>query len=295
MNELVVKKHFVEEQEQHIVNGAENQRLFFERIKGIIQFKIEGVPKCNNILLSGATSIGKTHVIDKVFKELDITPIMYHSAMSMNAFMKKLATIAYKADGKRVYVWLEDADRLFSTSDGLTALKSALDNKKPHFCWNKDMSNTITSYVNSGDRGKIEIAKALLKYRQKGGVGIEIPTHNMSFIATTNRTFKSVHDAKKTDKDSNEVAVISRFNYIECGFKDKSDWGFIAAGILDTYKDADLTPHYITLQWLWDDWDVLRSKHFRDYEKMLVAVVAHPTNYKYICKDMYIEGFEYKE
>jgi hypothetical protein len=271
---------FTIKQKQNIERGEIMTTQLVEKVTGA--FKKSNVkyrPKRHHYIV-GPAGIGKSITVRNTAKKYKIDLIEIIGVASMNAMVISLAVAAYNANGKDLFVWIDDCDSIFMDRTCLSVMKGALDEDRNVFSWNKNMTAQIQIYENSSAEHERFIAKALRQYQTKEGVGIVIPTDNISFIVTSNHPLAPSNPTPKRPRQIDEAAIRDRVAYSEYKYDRDLSWGWTAAVTMKnnifglTKAQKRLLVEFLDLYW-----DQLGSTSMRTIKELAAEMVNYPDNY----------------
>lgn len=273
-------KPFTTKQKQSIERGEiMTQQLELKVTDALKKTDVKYRAKRHHYIV-GPAGIGKSVTVRNTAKKHKIKLIEIVGAASMNAMAIQLATAAYNAQGRDIFVWIDDCDSVFMDRTSLSVMKGALDEDRNVFSWNKNLTAQIQIYENSENETDQFRAQALRHYQSKDGVGIIIPTDNMSFIVTSNHPLAPSNPAPKKPRQIDEAAIRDRVAYAEYSFDRDLSWGWTASvtmknnifGLTKTQK-RDL------VEFLDNNWDRLPSTSMRAIKELAAEMVNYPENY----------------
>jgi hypothetical protein len=228
----------------------------------------------------GPSGIGKSVTVRNTAKKHRIKLIEVIGVATMNAMAIQLATAAYDAKDKDIFVWIDDCDSVFMDRISLSVMKGALDEDRNVFSWNKNMTAQIQIYENSENEMDQLRARALRHYQTKDGVGIAIPTDNISFIVTSNHPLAPSNPAPKKARQIDEAAIRDRVAYAEYNFDRELSWGWTAAVTMkNNIFGLTKTQKRELVEFLDNHWDHLPSTSMRAIKELAAEMVNYPENY----------------
>lgn len=266
---MTTVKPFTSLQKAFITDGEKYNRLFQEQIEHALGVRVLNASPKRHHYLVGGPGIGKTYAVNLIARKNKIDLVRIQGISSMNALTIQLATAAFLSQGKRINVWVDDCDSIFMDATSLSVMKGVFDADRNVLSWNKNMIAAISQYENSSNSNDKLIATALRNYQIRGGVGVEVPTDNMTFIVTTNRPLTPSNPMPKTARKMDESAIRDRVNYRDFDLGKNQSWGWLAATALkaDLYKIGKANKHYL-LDWMYQNWERLPSVSLRAVEDL---------------------------
>ena len=278
-------KPFTSEQQYYIDRGdklAEALQQTAARALGVAKQKVQVK---RHAYIYSPPGAGKTFTVQATADRNKVKLVKIHGAASMNFFVTSVACAAYCADGKEVVVWIDDCDSLFMETENLNVMKGALDDERNVLAWGKNMTAQISTYEKSENPGDQLKAAALRSFQPEGSVGVEIPTNNIRFVVTSNKSLQSPNSDLKTAKKMHEAAIRDRVNYVEFDIDDKESWGWVASVFLnnDVFKEKThkLTKEqkHILLDWMWTNWKRLPATSMRAVKDYAAIMINNPKDY----------------
>ena len=249
---------------------------------GITKLKVETKRHCYIFSTPGA---GKTFTVQTLADQNGIKLVKIHGSVSMNAMTVQLATALYLAPkDKELIVWIDDCDSLFMDEEGLNVMKGALDEERNLFVWNKNMGGQINRYLQSeSDIDKLR-GEALSSFQSVGTVGVEIPTHRMRFIITSNKDLTAPNSLNKSNKVTkrmmHEAALRDRVIYEEFNLNDDDSWGWIASVVMNNnVLDLDNVQKHYLLDWMHANWQKLPATSMRAVKELAAVMLNYPAEY----------------
>jgi hypothetical protein len=228
----------------------------------------------------GPAGIGKSVTVRNTAKKHRIKLVEVIGVATMNAMAIQLASAAYDAKGKDIFVWIDDCDSVFMDRISLSVMKGALDEDRNLFSWNKNMTAQIQTYENSDNEMDQLRARALRQYQTKDGVGIAIPTDNMSFIVTSNHPLAPSNPAPKKPRQIDEAAIRDRVAYAEYNFDRDLSWGWTTAVTMkNNVFGLTKTQKRELVEFLDNHWEQLPSTSMRAIKELAAEMVNYPENY----------------
>lgn len=273
-------KPFTTQQLAYIADGKRYNELYNELVETALNIKVLRIQPKRHYFIVGGPGVGKTSSIILTAKSKKKILLNVEGETSMNAFCVLLANTVYNSNGERVYIYIDDCATILTDSTSLSVMKGAMDEDRNIFTWNKNMTTQIMTYENSSSAEDKMIANALRHFQIKNGVGISIPTDNVTFIVTSNIPLAASNPPPKTAKKIHESAIRDRVNYHEFNLSKNEAWGWIASVVLNAswIKIGKVQKHYL-LDWMYQNWDRLSSVSLRTVGDLVGDIVNHPKEY----------------
>lgn len=243
---------------------------------------------------------GKTYMVRTIAARHGVPLLKFHGSTSMFAFVGTIASAAAEYAGRPLAVWIDDCDGLFMEAESLNLMKGCMDADVNVCSYSKSMFSFLAQLERSGDPQQEAMAAALKQFQPPGGMGVAVPTNNMSFIVTSNMqlTAPSSALARANKKKMHEAAIRDRVNYTAYELTGKEAWGWVASQVLNiepssapaTEKHAllDLTAAQkdTLLLWMWDNWERLSSTSMRAVNDLAAHMLNKPHGYQPSWKQM---------
>lgn len=277
---MVTPKPFTSKQQAYIANGEKQAVHFKTRIEhalGIAQLEVS--PKRHHYIVGGP-GIGKTYTVNEVAQKNKVELIRIQGVASMNAISIQLAVAAYMAQDKQLNIWIDDCDSVFSDQASLSVMKGIFDEDRNVLAWNKNLLAAIAQYEKSDHASDRLAAEALRHYQPVNGVGLEVPTDNMRFVVTSNRTLAAPNPPPKTSRKIDESSIRDRVVYTEYDLDQDDTWGWMAFTTLKTkLPKVDKADKHLLLDWMYSNWERLPSVSMRAITELAADMVNYPDSY----------------
>lgn len=273
-------KPFTTQQRQNIERGeVMTQQLELKVTDAFKKTNVKYRAKRHHYIV-GPAGIGKSVTVRNTARKHRIKLIEIIGVASMNAIAIQLAVAAYCAKGKDIFVWIDDCDSVFMERVSLSVMKGALDEDRNVFSWNKNLTHQIQTYENSDNEKEQLIAEALRYYQAKDGVGVMIPTDNISFVVTSNHPLAPSNPAPKKPRQIDEAAIRDRVAYAEYSFDRGLSWGWTASVTMkNNIFGLTKTQKRELVEFLDSYWDRLPSTSMRSIKELAAEMINYPDNY----------------
>lgn len=269
----------------------ENSRQFIKTALGLKKVKV--IAKRHSIL-SGPPGVGKTYgAVDEANKG-KIKYIMIEPGSSDIQIAIKLAYAVYhlKKDEELIVI-IDDADELvFGDYKSLNKWKIALADTDyeqgiiPSYNHMVSMTGTLNSLEKQAitDPSKNTMIKAIKHFIPSDSLGISIPTDRVRFIILCNLDFEDPKIYSRSPKMKSAVdPVRDRMKYKRINVNWEKQWGWAAYVLGETqpFDKYKLTMEQKTelMQWMYSNWDKLRSTSYRTVRELAAAMINEPETY----------------
>jgi hypothetical protein len=274
-------KPFTLKQEMLIKHGANQTEMLGYIAQRAMNVSGDTYVAKRHYYIKGPSSIGKTACITQTAALHGIKLLNITSSMSMNSFVIKMATAVYsREEGETIYVYVDDCDTLFNSTEALGVMKGVLDEDRNILAWNKNLTGQLMTHERSQNETDQLIAKALRKYQTAGGVGVSIPMDNISFIITSNHGLTPNNPLPPKGRKTDEAAVRDRVAYKEYDLSSEETWGWVAyltltSSILSIEDDKKR----ILLDWMYTNWNELPDVGLRFIKELEAEMLNKPNSY----------------
>lgn len=272
---------FTKSQQELITLGDKRNTILKERIKEALGHGNLKLMNKRHYYIAGGSGVGKTSLIIRTAQELKKQLICIQSAASMNALTIQLAVASYMSNGKKLHVFIDDCDSLFTDRVSLSVMKGVLDEDRNILAWNKNMTAAIALFEKSENPADIMKARALRNFQPARSVGVEIPTDNMTFIVTSNHYLACANPTPTKAKQIDEAGIHDRVNYIGYPLNQDENWGWMASTALnENIHGLSVTKKNIMLNWMFNNMAKLQSMSLRAIKDLAADMINHPDNFK---------------
>jgi hypothetical protein len=273
---------------QHGKIEDDKSRKFIRDSVGVTEFKV--VSRRHSIL-SGPAGVGKTHGTLDECNKANIKNIVIAPGTSDVVLAVSLASGVHSLkDDEELVVILDDADDLvFRDIDTINKWKlaTAEENEEtgfvPHFNHNVNMYNMMLQFEKNGNTRMVEAINA---FTPDNGIGLSIPMNRVRFVILCNL---DLEDAKcfgrKTNVKNAFAPVFDRFKYKRIDMNWDIQWGWLAH-VLANSQPFDNKGFLLTddqkkelLNWMYSNWDRLRSTSYRQVRDFAADMINDPDNY----------------
>uniref|UniRef100_UPI0040478238 hypothetical protein n=1 Tax=Algoriphagus sp. TaxID=1872435 RepID=UPI0040478238 len=269
--------------EESLEKGMEARLMFQNRVESAVTTST--FRKYRHLYIYSSPGLGKTYSVRQMLNDLKIHHIELTGNTSIFAFGIMLAVVQYNnPDLLPLTVFVDDSDELFRNESSCNTMKNALEGANK-FTYEKSMANLEDKLS--------EIQQEAIRYfRGEGKMGFEVPTHNLTFIFTSNNRLpldKEVEKARKKGAATSPLivhrnAIRSRCRVVDLELSKTEHWGWLADVALNTNCLIDLgldeNSTNEILMYVWNNWDNLKEKSIRVIEKMGITILENPENFK---------------
>ncbi len=269
--------------EESLTKGMELRHMFLERVSSSI--KISTNNKYRHLYIYSPPGLGKTYSVRKMLDELKIHHIELTGNTSIFAFGIMLAVVQFNnPDLLPLVIFVDDSDELFRTESSCNTMKNALEGSNK-FTYEKSMANLE-------DKLSDLQVEAIRYFRGEGKSGFEVPTHNLTFIFTSNNRLPLDNEVEKARRKGvatsplivHRNAIRSRCRVLDLDLSKTDHWGWLADVALNTdcltQIGLDESSTEEILMYIWHNWDNMKEKSIRVIEKMGITILEQPENYE---------------
>jgi hypothetical protein len=273
---------------QHGKIEDDKSRKFIRDSVGVTEFKV--VSRRHSIL-SGPAGVGKTHGTLDECNKANIKNIVIAPGTSDVVLAVSLASGVHSLkDDEELVVILDDADDLvFRDIDTINKWKlaTAEENEEtgfvPHFNHNVNMYNMVLQFEKAGN---IRMVEAINAFTPDNGIGLSIPMNRVRFVILCNLDLEdSKCFGRKTNVKNAFAPVFDRFKYKRIDMNWDIQWGWLAH-VLSNSQPFENKGFLLTddqkkelLNWMYSNWDRLRSTSYRQVRDFAADMINDPDNY----------------
>jgi hypothetical protein len=264
-------------------------RKFVRKSIGATAKKVES---SRHTIYSGPPGVGKTFgTIEECIAAGKKYIVIAPGTTDVELAVKLAHGVYTLQDGEELVVILDDADDVvFGNYAALNKWKIAMADAKPElgimpaFNHAVSMINTINALEKAG---KNVVAEALKSYSGADSMGVEIPMDRVRFVILCNLDLEDPKAFSRNPKMKSAVdPVIDRMNYKRVEVDKKEAWGWLAY-VLSVSQPFEREGFPLTddqkvalLDWMWSNWDDLRSTSYRTVEKLAEDMINYPDEYE---------------
>jgi hypothetical protein len=273
---------------QHGKLEDDKSRKFIRESVGVTGFKV--VARRHSIL-SGPAGVGKTHGTLDECNKANIKNIVIAPGTSDVVVAVSLASGVHSLkDDEELIVILDDADDLvFRDIDTMNKWKlaTAEENEEtgfvPHFNHNVNMYNMLLQFEKAGNTRMVEAINA---FTPANGIGLAIPVNRVRFVILCNLDLEDPKCfGRKTNVKNAFEPVFDRFKYNRINMNWDIQWGWLAH-VLSITQPFENKGFLLTddqkkelLNWMYSNWDRLRSTSYRQVRDFAADMINDPDNY----------------
>ncbi len=265
----------------------ENSRDF---IKGALGLKNKKVEATRHTILSGPPGVGKTYGTQDECNKGNVKYIKIEPGTTdINIAIRLACGVASLKKNEELVVLLDDADDLvFSDYETLNKWKIAMADADyeqgiiPTYNHMSSMTNTLISLEK--DPSKKEVVNAIKKFIPNDSLGLSIPTDKVRFIVLCNLDLEDPKAFGRSGKIKSAIpAVLDRMLYKRINVNWEKQWGWTAYVLgetqpFDNYK-LSMEQKTELMQWMYSNWDKLRSTSYRTVRKLAAAMINDSETY----------------
>jgi hypothetical protein len=265
----------------------ENSRDF---IKGALGLRKKKVEATRHTILSGPPGVGKTYGTQDECNKGNVKYITIEPGSTDINIAIRLACGVYSLKkNEELVVLLDDADDLvFSDYETLNRWKIAMADVNyeqgiiPTYNHMSSMTNTLLTLQK--DPSKKDVVKAINAFIPKDSLGLSIPTDKVRFIVLCNLDLEDPKAFGRSGKIKSAIpAVLDRMLYKRINVNWEKQWGWAAYVLgetqpFDKYK-LSIEQKVELMQWMYSNWDKLRSTSYRTVRKLAAAMINDSESY----------------
>jgi hypothetical protein len=262
-------------------------------IKGALGLKTKKVEATRHTILSGPPGVGKTYGTRDECNKARNKYILIEPGITDITLTIKLACAVYSLkNNEELVVILDDADDVvFGDYQTLNKWKIAMADVDydqgiiPTYNHPVSMTNTLASLQKQAeiDPSRQTIIDALKSFMAADSVGVQIPTDRVRFIVLCNLDLEDPKSFRSSKLRSAVVPVLDRMKYKRIELDWEKQWGWLSYTLGNTqpFEGHDLSKNQKVelLQWMYSNWESLRSTSYRTVKKLAEAMINEPDDY----------------
>lgn len=264
-------------------------RKFVRKSIGATEKKVESA---RHTVYSGPPGVGKTFgTIEECIAANKKYIVIAPGTTDIELAVKLAHGVYTLKEGEELVVILDDADDVvFGSYATLNKWKVAMADAKPELglvpMFNHPVAviNTITALEKAG---KNVVAEALKSYSGADSIGVGIPMERVRFVILCNLDLEHPKAFSRNPKMKSAVEpVLDRMNYKRVEVDKKESWGWLAyvLGVSQPFESQGFLltddQKVALLDWMWSNWDDLRSTSYRTVEKLAEDMINYEDEYE---------------
>lgn len=264
-----------------------------EFIRDRIGLKKKKVEPKRHTILSGPPGVGKTYGTQDECNKGRVKYIKIEPGTSDISRVVKLATGVHSLkEDEELLCLLDDADdNVFSDYDTLNKWKIAMGDVDyeqgiiPTYNHSVSMDRTLQSLEKQAEKepAKRKIIEALKAFMPNDSLGISIPMDRVRFLILCNLDLEDPKLFNRGKMKSAVEAIKDRIQYKRINVDWQRQWGWTAFVLGETqpFEDYKLTMNQKVelMQWMYSNWNKLRSTSFRTVKVLAAAMINEPDTY----------------
>lgn len=270
---------------QHGKLEDEKSRKFIRKSLGLANKKVEAT---KHAILSGPPGVGKTHGTTDECNKNKINSIVIAPGTSDIELAVRMAYGVHNLkNNEELVVIADDADDIiFRDYETLNKWKIACGDIDydagiiPSFNHMVSMTNTLNSLKKQ--QGKERLIEAIESFISPDSVGMSIPTDKVRFIILCNLDLENQKNFRGKMRSA-VGPVLDRFEYKRIELPWDKQWGWLAYTLANSqpFKDYPLKVEQKKelLNWMYSNWNSLRSTSYRTVKKLAADMINDPNNY----------------
>lgn len=270
---------------QHGKLEDEKSRKFIRKSLGLTGKKVEAT---KHAILSGPPGVGKTYGTTDECNKNKVNSILIAPGTSDIELAVRIAYGVYTLKkNQELVVILDDADDVvFGSYETLNKWKIACGDIDydagiiPTFNHMVSMNNTLSTLRKQ--KGKELLVEAIESFISEDSVGMSIPTDKVRFIILCNLDLENTKNFRGKLKSA-VGPVLDRFEYKRIDMGWDKQWGWLAHTLSNSQPFANeplsQAQKKELLNWMYSNWQNLRSTSYRTVRKLAADMINDPDNY----------------
>ena len=266
-----LKQLFTPDELQHIEAGKEKYLELVEDIK--LTKDYEDMDKYRHLYIYGPSGLGKSYLVNQILKVSGNVVETVSVGTSMFNFGLRCCELKAKYGDKKIYVWVDDCNELFSREENVNIMKKVLfDDRVFHYdkriksqlyLLSENTKEAVTSFLTSGQ-------------------GFIVPMNSFCFIFASNRRLP-IEKTIRSGMDQHRFAIRNKIQVHDMIMDADTKWGYIAYVSLTSNTNSEKVPDLIKVEavkFMREHWQHLESHSLNLIYQMMQDYRRSSTSYK---------------
>jgi len=264
-----LKQLFTAEELQHIEGGKDKYLELVEDIKTTKDFA--DIDKFRHLYIYGPSGLGKSTLVNQILRVAGNVVETVDSGTSMFHFGIRCCELKQKYGSKKIYIWVDDCNELFSKEENVNIMKKVLFDDRV-FHYDKRIKNSLNMLSESTK----EAVTAFLT----PGQGFIVPMDTFCFIFASNRRLP-IERTIRSGMDQHRFAIRNKIQVHDMIMDPDTKWGYIAYVALTS--NLEKVPDLVkvdAIKFMREHWTQIESHSLNLFYKMLQDYRHNSNGYK---------------